>query len=415
MLCSRCNKEFLFKSPPKRANQLPNGWKRTTSGCFCKQCWGELYVLRAVTFPVVGPTDATWPEFREALAAEWADCTAASNWMMTEMYARDVRRDGQAKLPPMPKIYLYPEARAKFPRLPSTTIASLEHAIAGKYRSKRYAVLWTCEESLPNYRYPAPFIVPSQGWSASYEDEQRPVIAARIGERRFTLRLRGGKEFRRQLAAFKQIVSGAAIPGELAIYRQRANGNDHRNGVEDRSGGGSKIQFRIMAKLVAWLPRQEAKPAEGELFVRTDKDSLLIALDAKDERVWILHADHVRRWIREYYRKLNHWADDQKAEQRPVASFTNRREATVHKHQNRMDSAIHEASAQLVNFAARRRFARIRYDDSEKGFADKFPWARLKQLIAEKADFAGIEFEDTASLPVAQITAEALAEMQGDE
>ena len=131
--------------------------------------------------------------------------------------------------------------------------------------------------------------------------------------------------------------------------------------------------------------------------------------------MWIHNADHIRRWVGEYYRKLNRWADDQKAEQRPVASFTSRREAAVKKQQDRMDSATHEAAAQLVNFARRRKFAAIKYDDAEKGFAGKFPWDRLKRLIAEKADAAGIVVEFVASSAAAQGAPGPLAETQDEK
>jgi hypothetical protein len=391
MKCSQCHTEILPK--PGKTDRLPKGWKRS-SDVFCNKCWQERYILRAITLPIVGPCNATWPEFREALEAGWADCTAASNWLLTEMYARDVRRDGQVKLPPMPKVYLYPEARAKFPRLPSQTIASLEHAIAGKYRAKRYAILWTCAESLPNYRYPAPMIVPSQGWKASYEHGQRPVIAARIGERRFTLRLRGGKEFYRQLIAFKQIVCGEAVAGELAIYRQRSNAGDHRNGVSDRNGGGIRQPYRIMAKLVAWLPRAAEREQTGTLFLSNDAESLLFAVNAKANRVWSLHFDHVKRWIAEHAKHMQHWSDDSKMEVgRGKRSFASRREAAGLKYRNRMQSAVKEAASQVVKYAARCKFAKIVWAPPPDCEPRKFQWAMLLERIATKCNELGILFE----------------------
>ena len=394
MQCSVCNAEFVFKTAPKRPAQLPPKWKRIESNCFCGKCWGQKFILRAVTIPVVGPVDATWPEFRAALRSGWAACTAATNWMLTEMYARDSRREGQAKLPPMPKIDLYREARSKFPSLPSKTVASLEHAVAAKYGSKRYAVLWTCEESLPNYRYPAPFIVPSQGWSADYENDQRPVIACRIGDRRFTLRLRGGKEFGRQLTAFRQIIKGEAIAGELALYRQLANSNDNRNGIADRDGGGAKQQYRIMAKMVAWLPRQAERELMGTLFVSNNADSLLFAVNAKANRIWQIHFDQVKRWIAEHRRQLQNWSDDSKMELgRGKRSFAKRREAASVKFRNRMQSAAKEAAAQIVNYAARNRFAKILWVAPVALTPEKFIWSILLDRIATKAEEFGITFE----------------------
>lgn len=379
----------------KNDKRTPHGWHRDPAGNpVCEKCWDSRYVLRAVTFPVVGPVGKTWDEFRPVLNAAWSASTSLSNWLMTELYARDVRRQpGMEKLPPMLGIYLYPEARARFRGLASRTIATMEHAVSGKYRAARYKVIWTCEASLPTFRYPTPYAVPNQGWKAHYGQDNVPLIDLRVADERWTLRLRGGKHYRRQLAAFQQIVEGMAVQGELSIYRRRASSGDHRNSVTDRDGGGNRQQYRVMAKLVVWQPRPPAPVGKGALFVRTDKDSLLIALNAKEERVWAVHADHVRRWVAEHTRRLSRWSDDTKAEQCSVAPFQSRREAAVIKHRRRVDSTCHEVACQLANYAARHKFAVVRYNDMEHGFCTPFPWDRLRRLIAEKLDVRGIAFE----------------------
>jgi len=313
---------------------------------------------------------------------------------MTEYYVRDVRRNGHAKLPPQPKTYLYPEATERFQSLPPQAITAIDHAIVGKYRAMRYKLIWTGEASLPTYRYPAPIAIPSRAWRAEYGKANVPLVhvTLRRGGRRWALRLRGGRNYRRQLVAFAKMVSGAAAVGELALYRLRANAADHRSGVADRDSGGQKASYRIMCKIVAWLPREPARLAEGVLFVRTDKDALLVALNAKEEKLWVLHADQVKRWEAEHRRKSSRWSEDQKAENRPP-KFQARREAASTKHRRRIDSACHEAAAQLVNNAARRRFGVIRYNDLAHDFVGGFPWDRLRSLIREKADAKGIVFE----------------------
>jgi hypothetical protein len=83
----------------------------------------------------------------------WRETTRAANWMMTQFYIRDVRRDGgMGKLPPMPKLYLYPEARILFPALPPQTVAALEPSYRAKYRAIRRDVLSTFMAALPTYR-----------------------------------------------------------------------------------------------------------------------------------------------------------------------------------------------------------------------------------------------------------------------
>jgi hypothetical protein len=287
--------------------------------------------------PVSSPLDCSWEELRKALRTMWAETTAASNWMMTELYARDVRRGSEEKIPPMARVYLYPEARARFPGLPSQTVASLEQSVQRKYRAVRYPVVWTAAASLSTHRYPTPFPVPNQGWSATIEADQA-IVSVRIGDARYRLRLKRGPQFRRQMEAFRQIAEGNAVAGELAIY--------------DRDG--------VMVKMAAWLPRIEDRGVRTDvLIVRTCKDCLLTAVNTKDETLWRYNADHLRRWAGEHRTQLQRWSEDQKYEQRPVPAFAQRRTAAARKFRDRMNSATHEIAAQLVGYASRRRFAQV--------------------------------------------------------
>jgi hypothetical protein len=190
---------------------------------------------------------------------------------------------------------------------------------------------------------------------------------------RFRLRLRGGPGFHRQRAAFDQVHSGEAVPGELAIY-QRGK--------------------RIMVTLVAWLPRKDsgkAKPEEQEvLTVRTDRKALLVGLNLKEERLWVYNGDHLVRWAAEHRNQLQRWSEDTKYEQRPVPRFANRREAAARKFRDRMNSATHEIAAQLAGYAERRRFSGVLYDDRDKSFCLNFPWFRLRELVKQKLDAIGI-------------------------
>jgi len=373
--CAVCSVSRAVKPTPKRAARTPTGWKKLGDATYCPQCWRKKYILRAITMPVSAPLDCSWDELRKALRTMWAQTTAASNWMMTELYARDVRPGSEAKMPPMTPVYLYPEARARFPGLPSQTVASLEHSVQRKYRTVRHRVVWTATASLPTHRYPIPFPLPSQGWTASVEADQA-IVSMRIGDARYRLRLKRGPQFRRQMAAFRQIVEGEAVAGELAVY--------------DRDG--------VMVKIAAWLQRKEDKGAQADvLTVRTGKDSLLVAVNAKDLALWRYNGDHLRRWAGEHRTRLQRWSEDQKYEQRPVAAFAHRRQAAVRKFRDRINSATHEIAAQLAGYASRRHFARVRYDDSDHSYmGDGFPWHRLRSLIAEKLDARGIALEAEA-------------------
>lgn len=376
-----------------KSHRLPPGWKRVGDKILCNRCMKREFVLRAITIPVVGPIDSDWKELREVLKDMWAQTTNLSNWLVSHYYAADIKRTPAVeKLPPMPRLYLYPAARKSFPDIPSTSVTAIEHAVSGKYRSKRYDVIWRASESLPNYRYPVPFPVHNQSWKALYIDE-RPAVSVRLGDRRWTLRLRDGHQFKRQLAGFAGFADGSNIQGELALYEQRARKSDHRNGVHERDANGREQISRVMCKLVGYFPRKKGKEKSGTLFVRTDAEALLIALNQKDERLWVENCDQVRRWSAEHRRQLQRWSDDQKAEQRSIASYQSRRESAARKYRHRMDSLVHETSSHLVKYAERRRFAIIRYDDTNKSYCPQFPWFALKEKIQYKAEAAGIFLE----------------------
>lgn len=340
----------------------------------CADCWARLFLLRAISIPIAKPLDGDWKELRNTLRVMWRQTTQACNWIMTELYARDVRRQpGNEKMPPMQRQYLYPEIREHWPELPPQTVASLEQAVTRKYRARRYEIVWTCASSLPTFRYPTPFPVHNQSWSLEKENE-RPVVTARVGEAKIRFQLHGGPRFRRQTAALDEIISGRAIRGELAL---------------------SEVGKDIMCKMVAYLPREsgEEKQRTGILLVRSKPDSLLVALNAKDDVLWTYNADHLVRWQAEHKRMLHRLAEDQKFEQRPVPSFARLRDTFVRRHHARLDTAVQQIAASLVGYAVRRRFASIRYNDSDHSFCEQFPWYMLRARIQTVADEAGIKFE----------------------
>lgn len=413
--CQRCEKAT-------DKDRLPRGWKRHAERIWCERCWRDAYVLRAIAVPVVRPLHRPWSELRDALNAAWADSTACANWAITQLYARDIRRNGEAKLPGMAKCYLYPEARERFPGIASNSIVSLLQAVDRKYREARYEVVWTSGASLPNFRYPMPAPYHNATWKASYEpageseqSDKVPCVTVQVrnGDK-FTLQLRGGKDFARQLASFRQIVSGEACQGELAIYRQRVGGSEHRSGMSGRDSGGQKAHFRVMLKMVAWFPRQAVHGLQGVLAARSDIDAMVCALDEKGERLWWLNADHVRRWQAEHKRRLHRWSEDAKHENRPVANFQSLRERVCQKMKNRLASFCREAASQLVNFAKRRKYAGIRWDDSERGYCPEFVWFQLKDRIALKCHAEGLTFEH-ASAEVPETSGAALADTETQE
>jgi hypothetical protein len=401
--CLNANRMMIFSQQfatiGAKARRLPNGWKRHTDSMYCKACWAAKYVLRSITIPVHGATDCDWPTLREKLKAGWVLSTAAANFLTTEYYAADVRRDPSMKtLPAVPQTYLYPQLRKRFPELPSCACARLINTIRAKYMKARLGVIWLCDASLPNYRYPHAFLVSPDDWTPSFDELSGPTVSVPLPGQRVTLRLRRGFQFRRQLVAFEKIVNGEAIPSEIALYRVSARESDGRNGCKD----GSRTTTRIMCRIAAWLPRDPmADATQGTMFVRTDSDSLLIALNTKKERLWIKHADRVRDWQFQHRRWLQRVADDSKFERR----YPRRRRMRTlvdyrlrgTKYRSRLDTFIDQIAAEVIGYAVRRKFAVVQYDDSDKRYSTTFPWYQLHTTIAEKADAAGLQFRHISS------------------
>jgi hypothetical protein len=388
MNCQACNKT-------SEAKRMPPGWHRDGAGdLLCGSCWKSRYILRAVTIPVAGPIDGTWSELRESLKTVWQAATRLSNWAVSELAKADVvRMPTMEKLPKPPRTYLYPAARAIAPEIDSGSVVAILHAVESRWRTRRYNVAWLARESLPNYRYPTPYPIRSTDWHCG-RDGGTIVVNARLAGRRWKLRLRGGHQFCRQLTAVSQLLEGKAVSAELALYERRVNGGDHRPSRSERDGGGQQYATRLMCKMVMWLPRKEAASGKaGTLFVRTDSESLLLALDIKGERLWVENCDQVRRWTAEHYRRLNRWSEDQKAKQRPHAKHQGRRETAAEKYRRRLDSLCHEVSSHLAEFAGRRRYAVVRYDDSNQSYCTQFPWAKLRGQIEHKLSERGIQFE----------------------
>jgi transposase len=115
-------------------------------------------------------------------------------------------------------------------------------------------------------------------------------------------------------------------------------------------------------------------------------------MSAVGDCVWVVNADHVKRWAAEHQRKASRWSADQKASDHlPV--FQSRREADALKYRNRMNSACHQAAAQVVAYAVQKRFGVLNYNDTNHAFCSRFPWYALRQMIVEKCNNHGIKFE----------------------
>lgn len=366
-----------------------SGWKKNGGRIWCPDCWKKAYAVRAVTIPIAGP----WSDdFRAALKTAWAASTAVANETIRLLSRADiVRTPNMEKLPPMPKMptagngSLYGIARTVAPEMDATTAACLTRKVESIYRAMRLDVVWHRNRALQTFKYPMPYPIPNQSWRAYKGDDGELMISIPLAGQRREIRLRGGHEFERQKKMIEQIISGDAIQGELVIFEQNGNQNDNRPSMQGK---------RVVVKMVGWFPVAEAKDRAGALIVTTSKDSMIHALNGKDEKLFTIHADHVKRWVIAHSAQLQRWSDDTKRELRRPVPFSERREKACDKFARRMKTAVNQIAAQVVNYADRRKFASIMWNPVDDRFVDSFQWFAFKTAMANRCAALGIEFDD---------------------
>ncbi len=418
VLCSACEKPANAKPTRRGLLRLPKSWKKHRGENYCPQCWGKLFKLRAVTFPVSEPLEGgTRDEMWQALRGCWGESTCLANWSIHELAKNDrPRLPADEKLQKPDAIYLYGIASDRYPGWERwagcyAAAQSLMRAIEAKYSKARFEVVWRSAAALPRVRYPYPYPVHNAAWKPVYYETtgetgqtmKVPAVSVTFGGRRWLLRLRGGHERARQLGQFAKLVSGAAIKGELALYPQRSSNGAHRStGAAKKAGGGQATRTRLMCKLVAWLPRETyEKNRTGTLEVRTARNCLWVAIHAGREEPWLLHANYLRGIQRSHSKRIQALSDDTKVEwRRPRRTRQNYQgflDKLTYRYKRRMRSALEHVAAMLVQYADRCDVRAISYDDSDSRYCPDLAWTWLRQLVEAKAEDLGVGFERASS------------------
>lgn len=257
----------------------------------------------------------------------------------------------------------------------ATTCAnSILQAVRKKYIEKRLDIVWRRSCSLPSYRFPYPYPIHNQSWSATYGKDRVPLVTLNLPGQRVVLRLRGGQDMKRQLAGFRQIVEGAKR-GEAAFYRK----NKH-----------------CMLKMVAHFPVTHCSSGKDNvLLVRTHPDGLWVAeMIGTHPRYW--NQDHVKSLVERHQAWLQGVSEDTKREKRVPRQMCQHidhaREDRCRKQNDRLDTFCHEMSKQLVEFAVRQKVGKILYRDDDKSWLPRFPWFKLREKVKYKCKDRGIEF-----------------------
>ena len=381
--CVVCHSERQTANTSQGIARTPRGWKTLRGQPYCPSCKRSSYSLRALILPVAKPEGASWAEFRERLRPLWIETTRCANWMVSELYARDVRRGPEdSKLPPMPHTYLYPEARVLFPTLSAQAVAALSQEVLRCYRARRSGLLWFRSESLPTYTYPVGLTIPTQAWSLLQRDG-RWAVSVRLGHARLVLILRGGQAMHRQLRRLAQVASGDAVRGSLTLFEAAVTGPTHRHAA---TGAGT----RVMVKIAAWLPNAAARGTRV-VRARTAADALLAGagrwrIDPEPMR-GVLAAEERRRTAIQNNLRIAR----AHSTQRPLGIESALSDLS-RKSRRRIADACRTYAAHFVDHARAERARAVHYDDSVRPPLPHFPWEQLRRRIAEKLQEHGIDF-----------------------
>src|SRR5690606_15301198 len=195
-------------------------------------------------------------------------------------------------------------------------------------------------------------------------------------------------------AAFRRLVEGELLPGELSIYRKRVHDGDHRPQTTSRdNSGGPAIRYQTVVRMALWMPKT-MREREGQLVVRTGGDALLTYLVEGDEPRYI-YADHAKRLAIAHRKRISRLSHDMKAEKRrprsEMAGIRGKMQELAVKYHRAMDSITHESAASVANYTDRRGVASVLYDDTDRSFLPEFPWHELSRKLEEKLDAIGVK------------------------
>jgi len=398
VFCCQCNAKRTVAPHKKSANlRTPKGWRNNKNGTLtCSGCWRQRMIVRAATFPVAEALNGTRKELDDDLRQCWQRSTCLANWGQNQLQMLDyIRQPEDTKLPPHKTVYLYGlfkdgyAGREAWEGCKNSAVAVL-NGVQADYKKARFHRVFTGKRSLSSYRFPYPFPVSNQNWRAFYGDNKEPLIEVRLGSRRWILRLRGGSEMRRQLGHFAHMVAGTATRGELVFYRVRANPSDNRAAYSSAARGSApRDSFRVMAKLVAWIPRPAAREIEGSLEFKSTPEHLLVCGD------WILNCDHIKRATANHEVFLQRIAEDTKHEKRwpkeHRQAMNAHRQRRCHNFNKRVNTFCKQVASMLCGLTQRRGKGTLVVDLRDKSFfGKKFRWYAFGVAIRNAAEYAGL-------------------------
>ncbi len=342
----------------------------------------------------------------------WLEAKQAADLAVVELLRQEDLpiRDGRFGLLDQTKVT--DKLKAAFPRLPKHAVDAMMLRIMFEYRKHRYDVLVRGDSSTLTHKYGYPILIRKGKWSPCPLTDDMPAprieiimgkeegtaLKGKYSNQRLTLELCGGAGYKRQVASFKKLLTGEAVGGELAL-----------KGV--KPAGLPRSATELYANLRLELPTPAAETAHGTLYVATDDKSFLYAR-VKDRKLWRFNADQLPKefralewklqkvpsWIERHDERLQRLADDLKFELRTESARSEAiavvRARFVEQQHDRLNDFIETVTGAVANYARRRRFAQIVYNDQRRNSfgGAHFPWFRLAERLRQKTESHGLTF-----------------------
>lgn len=333
------------------------------------------------------PAELTAAEFWPQIHAAWRLSTDLANWGVHELIRLDVRREpGQARMPAMAGVNLYTHWNATAPVAlrqafagATGSAASIIRWVHRKYKQDRFRVVWQGQASYASYRYAYPWPVRAQEWRLSRVDGNWFVSVTLPGGR-FVYSLCGGPKFDRQASDLSVLLAEPTRGGELRLC--------------PRHSGGRIVG--VMARFSGAFPRAEPRSG-GVARFETCPDRLLSVAVPGRRDPFLVNFDHVPQLVESYQRKRQRLAEDTKFEKRWPAwkrrRFLRVGEVRAQVRRDRVRTALQQAAACAVGFAARQGCVAVEYDDSERSYLPEWPWVEMRSAVRFRCEASGLSFQ----------------------
>lgn len=383
--------------------RLPKGWKVIRGVVTCNTCVSGNWVTRAVRLEVrefVADADAPVPEaFLPPWHQAWRLSTDLANWAGRELLVHDVRRTPDMEtLPEYVSLNLYrhwnttvPEATRRAWDGATQSAAAVLKLVEQKWKADRYKALWRGNVTPSFFRYPHPVVVPAQaarlGWRTHPGGGRVPVVSLLLpGFGRVAVAADHGRDWKRNIALYDLLASGAAVRGDVRVVARRDR---------DRVTG-------VALFVAGRFPVATGPGGTKVATVRTAPDALLVVEVPGRQPFYLYRPDligHVaarsryRDWRAHDLKREKRWPAEQRRR------FVLAGQPATAKYDHRVRTITQQCVRSVADFVARQRCATVEYDDTNQTYCRDYRYYDLREGLRSALTAAGIAFQPVNQQP----------------